>query len=60
MEAAQLKLDQPVEVREENGRIVIEPISPDKYDLAHLLSGITSENLHSEIDFGPPVGKELL
>lgn len=60
MEAAQLKLDQPVEVREENGRIVIEPIRPGKYDLAQLLAGITPENLHSEIDFGPPVGRELL
>jgi antitoxin MazE len=53
-------LDQPVEVREENGRIVIEPIKPGKFDLAQLLSGITRENLHSEIDFGPPVGRELL
>ncbi len=28
--------------------------------LAELLAGITPENLHEEIDFGPPVGAELL
>jgi len=25
-----------------------------------LLAGITNENLHEEIDFGPPVGRERL
>ena len=60
MEAARLSLDQAVDVREEGGRIVIEPIRPGKYDLERLLSGITRENLHTEIDFGAPVGKELL
>jgi antitoxin component of MazEF toxin-antitoxin module len=29
-------------------------------DLAHLLAGITPENLHGGIDFGNPVGKESL
>jgi len=60
MEAARLSLDQPVDVREEGGRIVIEPIRPGEYDLDRLLSGITRENLHTEVDFGRPVGKELL
>jgi len=60
MEAARLSLDQPVDVREEGGRIVIEPIRPDEYDLDRLLSGITRENLHTQVDFGRPVGKELL
>ncbi|NCC29510.1 MAG: PbsX family transcriptional regulator, partial [Gammaproteobacteria bacterium] len=30
------------------------------YDLAELLAGITPENLHAEVDFGGPVGKEAL
>lgn len=60
MEAAQLRLDQPVNVREEGGRIVIEPIRPSKYDLDQLLAGITRENVHTEVDLGPAVGKELL
>jgi antitoxin MazE len=60
MEAARLSLDAPVDVREEGGRIVIEPIRSTEYDLAQLLAGITPENLHTEISFGVPVGKEIL
>jgi antitoxin MazE len=60
MQAAQLSLDEIVDVREEDGRIVIEPIRPGKYDLARLLSAVTPENLHAGIDFGDPMGKELL
>lgn len=60
MEAARLSLDAPVDVREEGGRIVIEPIRSNEYDLTRLLAGITTENLHTEVDFGAPVGKEFL
>ena len=28
------------------------------YDLAEMLARVTSENLHSEVDFGPPAGRE--
>ena len=58
MEAARLGLDDPVDIREEGGRIVIEPIR--EYDLARLLAGITPENLHTDVDFGAPAGNELL
>lgn len=60
MESAQLMLDQVVDIREEGGCIVIEPIRPTGYDLAELLAGITPENLHAEVDFREPVGKESL
>ncbi|MCB2264454.1 MAG: AbrB/MazE/SpoVT family DNA-binding domain-containing protein [Candidatus Thiosymbion ectosymbiont of Robbea hypermnestra] len=60
IEAANLPWDEPVEVREEGGRIVIEPLRPGDYDLARLLDGITQENRHPEIDFGPVVGNESL
>lgn len=60
MDAAHLGLDDPVDISVEGGRIVIEPIRTNEYDLAQLLAGITSENLHTEVDFGVPVGKELL
>jgi antitoxin MazE len=60
METAHLELEDPVDIREEDGRIVIEPVRPNKYDLAQLLGGITPENLHAEVDFGLPVGKEFL
>ena len=53
-------LDDPVDIREENGRIVIEPIRTNECDLAQLLAGITPENLHIEVDFGAPAGKEFL
>jgi antitoxin MazE len=58
MQAAHLDLDEPVDVREESGRIVIEPVRRKEYDLAELVKGITRGNLHEEIDFGGPVGKE--
>lgn len=60
MEAAHLKLDEAVEVREEDGRIVLEPVRAAKYTLSDLVSGITVENTHAEVDFGLPVGKEVL
>jgi antitoxin MazE len=60
LEAAQLKLDEIVDIREEGGRIVIEPVRPKAYGLGQLLAGITPENLHAEIEFGAPMGKEAL
>jgi antitoxin MazE len=58
MRAAHLELDEPVDVREESGRIVIEAVRRKHYDLAVLLKGITRANLHEAVDFGGPVGKE--
>lgn len=58
LEAAKLQVDAKVEVREEDGRIVIEPVRPEKYDLDLLIEGITPSNLHKEVGFGPAVGKE--
>jgi antitoxin MazE len=58
MQAARLALDEAVDVREEAGRIVIEPVRQKTYDLAKLVRGITSKNHHEAIEFGPAVGKE--
>ena len=60
MQAAQLELDEPVDVREEAGRVVIEPLRRKVYDLGELVDGITRGNIHDEIDSGAPVGKEAL
>lgn len=60
MQSARLGLDEPVDIREEDGRIIIEPIHRHEFDIAELLAGITAENLHSEVDFGVRKGKELL
>ena len=58
MQAIPLELDAPVEVREEGGRIVIEPIRQKAYDVKALIKEITTENLHEAVDFGAPRGKE--
>jgi antitoxin MazE len=60
MEAAQLKLDEAVDVREQDGEIVIKPIRSDKVNLSELLDRITPDNLHAGMDFGDPTGKESL
>ena len=59
MKATQLELDEVVEVREDRGRIVIEPVRPRRYELSELLKGITKKNQHREVDFGPAVGGEI-
>ncbi|MGH8183699.1 MAG: AbrB/MazE/SpoVT family DNA-binding domain-containing protein [Rhodanobacteraceae bacterium] len=58
LQSARLSLDDVVTVRDEDGRIVIEPVHPHDYDLARLVAGITRGNLHVEADFGDAVGKE--
>lgn len=57
MAAARLSLDQKVDVREEGGRIIIEPVR-EVQDLATLIAGITDENRHDSVDLGPPQGRE--
>lgn len=59
MQSAHLSLDQVVEVREEEGRIIIEPVHEADNDLDALLSRITEENLHGEISTGNPLGNEV-
>ncbi len=58
MEATRLDLDAVVDVREEAGRIVIEPVRRRTYDLHKLVTGITPKNRHEAVDFGPAVGNE--
>jgi antitoxin MazE len=59
IKAASMHIDQAVDVREELGRIVIEPIAGPFYDLAALLSQMDPETFHDEIDYGVAVGKEI-
>jgi len=58
LKAAKIEIDDPVDIREERGRIVVEPLRPASYDLADLVGKIKPDN--DEIDFGAPVGKEKL
>jgi antitoxin MazE len=59
LEGTHLHVDEVVEVRQEKGRIVIEPVRKKTYRLEDLLKGINCKNQHETIDFGPPVGKEV-
>lgn len=57
--ALQLQADNLVNMRAENGKIIIEPIRQE-YSLEQLLAGITAGNMHQEIETGEPIGKEQL
>ena len=57
--AAHVYLDQAVDVREEQGRIVIEPLRPTRHDLALLVAGITEENRPEPVETGTPMGQEV-
>jgi antitoxin component of MazEF toxin-antitoxin module len=49
-----------------NQTVVIEQLGPNelrlrkKPTLSHMLAAITPENVHAEVDFGSPVGRERL
>jgi len=59
LDAAHLALEQRVDIREEQGRIVIEPTRPTTFAVADLVAGITPDNQHASIDTGPAVGGEV-
>ena len=59
MRAANLNLNQNVEIKVEDGRVIIEPAMPS-YTLDELLAGITPVNCHEVVDFGAPQGSELV
>ena len=59
LKQAGYELDQEVKLVVSRGRIVIQPSTHVSYSLDALLSGIHAGNLHSEVDFGKPVGKEV-
>ncbi|MCH8125355.1 AbrB/MazE/SpoVT family DNA-binding domain-containing protein [candidate division KSB1 bacterium] len=42
-----------------DGKLIVTPLSQEKYSLAQLLDEITNENIHEEIDSGDAVGKEI-
>lgn len=59
MAAADLQIDQAVDVREEGGRVIIEPIGMPVYELDDLLAKMTPDTFPEDVDFGPAVGKEV-
>lgn len=59
MAAASISVDQAVDVREENGRIIIEPVRAPTYVLDDLLAGMTPDTFPQDEGFGPAVGEEV-
>ncbi len=59
LDAARLNVDEDVDVREEKGRIVIEPLRRKSFRLEDLVNGINRNNLPGLVDFGPPAGREI-
>ncbi len=47
-----------VDIRVENGDLVIRPLRRRQYVLSELLEGVNSRNLHEEVSTGDPVGRE--
>ena len=48
-----------VELSLEDGKLVITPVQKNSYTLKQLLAGVSKQNLHSAVDWGPPMGKEI-
>jgi len=48
-----------VDLSLDNGRMIVEAAKEQEYSLEELLARVTKKNLHSEVDFGAPVGKEV-
>jgi antitoxin MazE len=55
---ARLENTSEVEIALVEGKLVITPVLTVREELAHLLSGVTEENLHNECDTGDAAGKE--
>ncbi len=52
-----------VEITAEDGELRLKPVKParrKRYTLDELLKGMTPENVHPEIDWGPDVGREII
>ena len=54
-----LEVGSEVELRVGNRRLEVFPLGAPRYTLEELAAQITPENQHSEIDWGPAVGKEV-
>ncbi len=56
-EAVQLKEGDEIEIYQEDNRLILAP-HKKQYTLEQLLDGMNEEHLHSEVDWGEPVGQE--
>lgn len=49
----------PIELKIVGDKILIEPIRKEELTLDEMLSQVTKENVHKEIDSGEPLGGEI-
>ncbi len=59
LEQLGLKEGAEVDVKVEGNRLVIEPATRRRYTMAELLEGFTPDDRPGEVDWGPPVGREV-
>lgn len=55
-----IDVDSAVEIDETDDGVIIKPAGKKEYSLKELVKGITPQNRHNEVDFGHPIGKELI
>lgn len=58
-EQAQVRKGTAVNLTLEKGRLVVAPVRAKASSLKKLLARVTPDNIHSETDWGQPVGKEV-
>ena len=56
---SKLRQGSELELRLVNGSMLLRPIRRKRHLLAELLRGITKENVHPEMEWGGPVGREV-
>ena len=47
-----------VDITVKDGRLIIRPVPRPAYELVELLADVTQDNLHDEVEFGEPTGRE--
>jgi antitoxin MazE len=48
-----------VEVKVEAGRLIVEPVRRRRLTMTELLEGYSPDDQPGEVDWGPPVGREV-
>lgn len=54
-----LEPNSPVELSLRGKKLVIELVTTPELNLDDLLARVTKDNIHGEVDTGPPIGREV-
>lgn len=57
-EEAAVEEGSTVDLSVSEGQIVVRPLRAPRYELSKLLAGVSEDNLHAEVETGPPLGRE--